>query len=325
MSADPHVSVVTPVYNGADYLEECVESILAQTYSSWDYSIVDNASTDDTPEIASRYAARDSRIRHVRFDEFVDVTANYNRALDAAAAESAFCKVVGADDWLFPECLERMVAAASVSETIGMVSAYQLWDRERVHLHGLPYTTTFAPGSEIVRGALLGTLGVTGGPSASMLRTAFARERKPYYQAGFRHEDTDAALWLLSRHDFAFVHQILTFRREQDGARITRSYNLNSHDPERVVFLLRYGKPVLDEREYRARLRRMLGEYVWWHVRQFPRISRLRDREFFEFHSAKRRQILDEGHGDPEINAAMAVVGAMLSRGSAHALRDSGS
>jgi glycosyltransferase involved in cell wall biosynthesis len=325
MSADPHVSVVTPVYNGADYLEECVESILGQTYSSWDYSIVDNASTDATPDIASRYAARDSRIRHVRCDEFVDVTANYNRALDAAAAESEFCKVVGADDWLFPECLERMVEAASVSETVGMVSAYQLWDRERVHLHGLPYTTTFAPGSEIVRGAVLGTLGVTGGPSASMLRTAFVRERRPYYQEGFRHDDTDAALWLLSRHDFAFVHQILTFRREQEGARITRSYNLNSQDPERIVFLLRYGKPVLDEGEFRATLRRMLREYVWWHVRQFPRISRMRDREFFEFHSDKRRQLLEESHGDGDVKAAMAVIGAMLVRGSVHALPVSGS
>lgn len=325
MSADPHVSVVTPVYNGADYLEECVESILAQTYSSWDYSIVDNASTDATPEIASRYAARDSRIRHVRFDAFVDVTANYNRALDTAAAESEFCKIVGADDWLFPECLERMVEAASVSETIGMVSAYQLWDRERVHLHGLPYTTTFAPGSEIVRGALLRTLGVTGGPSASMLRTAFVRERRPYYQEGFRHDDTDAALWLLSRHDFAFVHQILTFRREQEGARITRSYNLNSHDPERVVFLLRYGKLVLDDREYRATLRSMLRDYVWWHVRQFPRISRMRDREFFEFHSDKRRQLIEEANGDRDVKAAMAVIGAMLARGSVHELPALGS
>ncbi len=119
MTSAPLVSVVTPVHNGAEFLAECVDSVLTQTYANWNFTIVDNASTDATPEIASRYAAIDSRIRHLRFDELVDVTASYNRAFESVDPESEFCKVVGADDMLFPECLERMVAAASVSETRG--------------------------------------------------------------------------------------------------------------------------------------------------------------------------------------------------------------
>jgi glycosyltransferase involved in cell wall biosynthesis len=306
---------VTPVHNGADYLEECVESILAQTYSNWDYAIVDNASSDATPEIASRYAARDSRIRHLRFEEFVDATASYNRAFDAVRPESEFCKVVGADDWLYPECLERMVRAAAVSSTVGIVGAYQLWDRHRIHLHGLPYTTTFARGPEILRGMLLGAYHVTGGPTATMLRAAFVRERRPFYQQGFRHEDTEAAFWLLTRHDFAFVHQVLTFRREQPQARITWSYKMNSQEAEDIVFLLRYGRLVLSEAEYRGRLRELLKVYVVWHGRQLPRISRLRDPSFFELHAQKRRQILAEANGDRDVDLAMAAVGAMLLRG----------
>src|SRR4051794_3225988 len=99
--AEPLVSIVTPVYNGADYLEECIESVLAQTYVRWGYTIVDNASTDATPEIAARYAARDARIRHLRFEELVGVTANHNRAFEAISAESEFCKIVQADDFLY--------------------------------------------------------------------------------------------------------------------------------------------------------------------------------------------------------------------------------
>ncbi len=103
MAAEPLVSVVVPVFNGATYLDECLESILRQTYTNWDCTIVDNASTDATPEIARRFAARDSRFRHQRFDDFVSAIANHNRAFELIPADSEFCKVVQADDWLYAE------------------------------------------------------------------------------------------------------------------------------------------------------------------------------------------------------------------------------
>jgi glycosyltransferase involved in cell wall biosynthesis len=314
----PLVSVVTPVYNGEEYLVECIESVLAQSYENWDYTIVDNASTDSTPEIASRYAARDSRIRHLRCEDFVDATANHNRAFAAIGDDSEFCKMVQADDWLFPECLEAMVRAADVSESVGIVSAYQLHGGQ-VDLTGLGYETTFAPGKEILRGSLLGEFNVTGPPTATLLRSSFVRARDPFWQDGFRSEDEEAVFWMLSRHDFAFVHQVLTFCRQHAGSRWEWSDSVNSHGPESIVFLLRYGPLALDEAEYEARLRTLLRRYVWWHFRQFPRISRLRDPEFFELHRLKRRQILDEAKGDPAVARAMAVVGALLSRESLRA------
>ena len=51
-----------------------------------------------------------------------------------------------------------------------------------------------------------------------------------------------------------------------------------------------------------------------WHIRQFPRVSRLRNPEFFELHNAKRKQILDEANDDSTVIAAMNVVGALLLR-----------
>jgi glycosyltransferase involved in cell wall biosynthesis len=51
-SEPPLVSVLTPVHNAAEFLAECIESILKQTYTNYEYIIVNNCSTDRTPEIA---------------------------------------------------------------------------------------------------------------------------------------------------------------------------------------------------------------------------------------------------------------------------------
>ncbi len=313
MSNAPLVSVVTPVYNGETYIAECIESVLAQTYQHWDYTIVDNASTDATSEIARSYAARDPRIRHLRFDDFVDANRNHNRAFEAISPESEFCKMVQADDWLFPECIERMVGAASASDRIGIVSAYQLVER-RLDLGGLPHDRSVYSGNEILRETLLGHMNVTGSPTATLLRSDQVRARCPFWEPSLRHDDTEAMLWLLTRCDFAFVHQVLTFRRAQEGSRYSWSESVNSHGAEDIVFLLRYGRPVLDGTEYATRLRERLTSYVWWHVRQFPRMSRLRDPEFFELHRTERRQILANADGDRTVVAAMNIVGALLAR-----------
>jgi glycosyltransferase involved in cell wall biosynthesis len=312
MSREALVAVVVPVRNGADYLAECLESILAQTHASWECTIVDNASGDETPDIARGFAARDSRFRHLRCDELVDAVANHNRAYAAASDDSEFCKVVQADDWLYPDCLRQMVAVAPGQPTVGVVSAYQLWDR-RVHLHGLPYETTFASGLDVLRETLRGTYHVTGGPTAHLLRTAFVHERTPFWQDGLRHTDTEAVFWLLSRHDFAFVHQILTFARDQQESRSRWSRALNSIPAEDIVFLLRFGPLVFDDDEYRALLRSRLRTYLSWHVRQAARNPRPTS-DFVTFHHEKRRQILAEAHGDTEVVATMAALRLLLAR-----------
>jgi len=112
MTTTPLVSLLTPVYNGERYLADCIESVLRQTYRHFEYVIVDNASTDRTADIIAAYAAREPRIRVHRNTDLVPVVANHNIALRHASPEAAWCKFVSADDMLFPECVEKMVAVA---------------------------------------------------------------------------------------------------------------------------------------------------------------------------------------------------------------------
>src|SRR5215831_10677015 len=107
----PLVSVVTPFYNTTRYLAQCIESVLTQSYSEFEYILMDNCSTDGSGKIAEAYARRDPRIRLIRCSEFVSQLQNYNRALNEISDASRYCKILQADDYIFPQCLELMVQA----------------------------------------------------------------------------------------------------------------------------------------------------------------------------------------------------------------------
>src|SRR5262249_48297057 len=109
---DPFVSIVTPVYNEAEYLPECIDSVLSQTYSNWEYTIVDNCSTDGSLDIAQKYATRDRRIRVIANERFVSAIENHNLAFRSISAASKYCKLLSGDDWMYPEFLARSIELA---------------------------------------------------------------------------------------------------------------------------------------------------------------------------------------------------------------------
>lgn len=83
----PAVSIGMPVYNGAQYIREALDSLLAQTFSDFELIISDNASSDATKAICEEYARRDSRIRYVRQSENKGAAANFRFVLDRAKAD----------------------------------------------------------------------------------------------------------------------------------------------------------------------------------------------------------------------------------------------
>jgi len=95
----PLVSVVTPVFNGGKYLRECIESVLAQTYDNWDYTIVDNCSTDHSLAIASEYATRYPQIKIRTNEKFVGAIENQigrsARSLHKPSTASSFQLTIG--------------------------------------------------------------------------------------------------------------------------------------------------------------------------------------------------------------------------------------
>ena len=97
------VSVVIPIYNYGHYLSNALDSVLGQTATDWECLIVDDGSTDDTPEVARRYAERDPRFRYLR-QENAGPAAARNNAMRNSTGE--FLQFLDADDKLAPFKLE---------------------------------------------------------------------------------------------------------------------------------------------------------------------------------------------------------------------------
>lgn len=103
------LSVIVPVYQAAEYLDCCVESILAQTFSDLELILVDDGSTDGSAARCDRWAAADSRVRVIH-RENGGVSAARNMGLDAARGE--YVAFVDSDDWVEPQMYENLLAAA---------------------------------------------------------------------------------------------------------------------------------------------------------------------------------------------------------------------
>ena len=289
-AAGPLVSVVTPVYNGAAYLAECMESVLAQTYTNWEHVVVNNFSTDGTLEIAQAYANKDPRIRVYSNDSLLPVIANHNRAFGLISRASKYCKVVCADDWIFPECLARLVSVAEEHPNVGIVGSYQLsgagpdWRAWRVRWAELPYPSRVVDGRELCRLQLLGGPYVFGSPTSLMYRADLVRAQEEFFPNASPLADMSACYNSLQQTDFGFVHQVLSYERihEQTESAVARS--LNSYDPATLRDLVTYGPKYLTPQELEHRTEEVLSGYY-----RFLAVSALhfRDKEFWAFHRAR--------------------------------------
>lgn len=105
----PMVTVCTQAYNTEKYIEQCVESVLHQTFSDFEYLIVDNGSTDGTKELLQKYAGQDSRIVLTRLEENSRQVGIKNVLKHGVGK---YLAIIDSDDWWDPDHLERLVGMA---------------------------------------------------------------------------------------------------------------------------------------------------------------------------------------------------------------------
>ena len=114
--SSPRLSIGLPVFNGDDYLEAVIVSILAQTYTDFEFVISDNASTDRTEEICRTYAAKDTRIKYFRNPKNIGATQNWYRVFDLSSGE--YFASAAHDDLYAPEFMEKCISVLDQDPSI---------------------------------------------------------------------------------------------------------------------------------------------------------------------------------------------------------------
>ena len=115
----PLVSIVLPTYNGEEYIKEAIEAIIKQTYTNWELIIVNDCSSDSTPEIIQEYIKKDSRIRTINNEVNKKVPASLNIGFKEANGE--YYTWTSDDNYYYPEAIEKMVTFLENNSDYGMV------------------------------------------------------------------------------------------------------------------------------------------------------------------------------------------------------------
>jgi GT2 family glycosyltransferase len=125
MSTKPLVSVCLPLFNGANYLEVALPSVLNQTYDNFELIITDDGSTDSSLEIIEKFAKKDRRIRLYKNPVKLGLFENYNEAI--RKAKGRYIKPYAHDDIFEPTILEKMVNILEAEPLVALVNCARDW------------------------------------------------------------------------------------------------------------------------------------------------------------------------------------------------------
>lgn len=118
----PRVSVVMSVYNGETYLGEAIQSILDQTFTDFEFIIIDDGSQDKSPAILRDYARRDERIRLLENPHNLGLSASLNKGIRASRGE--YIARMDADDISLPSRIEEQVIFMDTNPEIGICGTW---------------------------------------------------------------------------------------------------------------------------------------------------------------------------------------------------------
>jgi glycosyltransferase involved in cell wall biosynthesis len=234
----PLVSILVPCYNGAAFLREALDSILAQTYSPIEVLLLDDASTDATPQIAAEYAGR---VQTIRQTTNLGIYGNVNAGIELARGE--LIATYHADDIYLPTIVAAQVACMQAHPEVGAVFCADIF----VDAEGREYGRMVLPrevrgGAPLVYATVLNALLEYKNrflvcPTA-MVRAAVHRDVGSYRQERYRNT-ADLEMWLRIARSYRVVvleAHLMKYRHFHGNS--SQRYHRLRTEPENFFFIM---------------------------------------------------------------------------------------
>jgi len=255
----PYFSVIIPAYNRARFLPECLDSVLAQTFTDWECIVVDDGSTDGTRELVAEYVRRDSRFRY-HWQENAGASAARNAGIERARGE--WIAFLDSDDWYYPDALAHFHAAASRFAEVQIVCGYRdchiaARDEPAISVADAPAISVADAFHAMTH--FRGEMPPLSMSSAAVTPRVIA-EVGGFSSAYGTAEDTEFWIRATARFEVATVHTVVAHYRRGHGDSKHERFVASG---KKIEVLRRIRRDVVDHPVVRARLREDPLEASW--------------------------------------------------------------
>lgn len=227
------ISIIIPVYNVEQYLPECLDSVLAQTYLEWECILVDDGSPDGSGYICDEYAAKDSRFIVIHQPNSGASTAR-NTGINNASGE--WIAFVDSDDIIKPCYLQNMIAAAQSQNVDFVIGGLQYWHTETDERINKSYVPHKYEGEDIVKAYLSDYIHQNGGPVAKLYKRCIIAEHHIEFNPQMHYAEDCNFMMTYFNHieSIAFIDAVDYIYRMLPTSLSYRKMNLES---EKVVLV----------------------------------------------------------------------------------------
>jgi glycosyltransferase involved in cell wall biosynthesis len=284
--SDPLVAVVTPVFNGEKYLRATMEAVQAQTYPSIVHVVLDNASTDSTPQIIDSFRQALVPLLVRRNPTTIPLSQNWNAALAFVPPEAKYFTILCADDLIDPTFVAKLTAIAESDSEVELVGCMHRFG-DAVAPTALPGDRTTFDGREVVSDFL----NKRANDIPHMWGLFRRRETDPvadFFDNTIYMFDTNACIRAMVRGKFGFVHEpIYIYRQHPQSISETVIRGSTHRLFDSMVQIERWGPLVMGEAEYHRCAKRHLRAIYRYMLRARYRGD---DSEYRAFLAARKIQ-----------------------------------